>query len=90
MFQKLELKIFLNENIIINRKIVFCIRFRTLRIFWDQKLNLDTFWRREVTGGSARRSLGNTQIKTHLLLKIIYMLNYCRDQLQQRKLQKNS
>ena len=36
--QKLDMKIFIE-----NSKNCFCIRYRTLRIIWDQKLNLAIF-----------------------------------------------
>ena len=54
---KLEIKILLNEKIKNKSKNCFCIRFRTLRIFWDQKLNLSSFGMR----GSACRSLEMSQ-----------------------------
>ena len=39
----------------------FCIRFRTLRIFWYQKLNLATYGGEGEGGGSACHSLGMIQ-----------------------------
>ena len=41
--QKLKRKILLNENILKKSENSSCKHFRTLRIFWDQELNLTTF-----------------------------------------------
>jgi len=41
--QKLEIKMFVKRKNFKNWKKVFCIRLRTLLLFWDQKLNLATF-----------------------------------------------
>ena len=57
--QKVEMKILLNEKCKNKLENCFCIRFRTLRIFWDQKLNFTTFG--GGGGDSACRSLGITQ-----------------------------
>ena len=42
MSQKLKIKILLNEKMQKKSENWFCISFRTLRIFWDQKLDLAT------------------------------------------------
>ena len=58
----LKMKILLNEKSKKNLKIAFCIRFRTLRIFSDQKLNLVTL--EEVGGGRGEAGVGDSMSLT--------------------------
>ena len=70
---QIVMTISLSEKIKLNR-ILFCIRFRSLRIFWDQKLNLATTFFEGADGGRGVREFPKIVIKNLLFIKSIMYL----------------